>query len=445
MRSVPVLRGAVSPFGLAAYATVLFLLSWVFPPGTYSRVMHEQDLLFLEPTTLVFFLLCVGFFTLGFWIVCPKAVPFCMPQLKTRMPSALFLIGPVLIGLLLVARGFLQLLHENPSLLALILNQQAQELKGTDVDKNVDQLSKAAPGLIALIWWSMWRYWELRPRGGISYVFRALLLGSVVAAVASSIVLVSRNLIMEMFAGMTILYVLHREADGKMSWRFVGTMAAVLVFGVAGLFGLFSFLRGSASLDAQLYMLMGYSTASYNRLAALVIGKLHYPYAGRGLYLSTFISLNDQLHKLIPLDKIFRWPPFFTEWSSEFGAVERTGLNGSMIFLGAFGFIFCDLGWFSPFWLLGYGLVYGYLWRAMRRSSVAGILIYPFAGFCVLFWFGTNLFLDSSIIPFIRYAVLLFVYELLFLKRGVPSIRALTTKIIPQDKQIILPSSGLQV
>jgi len=193
-------------------------------------------------------------------------------------------------------------------------------------------------------------------------------------------------------------------------------MCGIVVAGVVVLFGLFSFIRGTSSLDAQLTTLLGYSSASYNRLAALIEGSLHYPFSGHGLYLSSFLSFNKTLHQLIPLDQIFHWPGFFEEWTSEFGAVERAGLDNSMVFLSAFGFIFCDLGWFSPLWLLLYGLVYGVVWKEMRRSSIVGIMLYPFFGFCVLLWFGVNLLLDSSIVPFLKYAIFLFFYEKLFLK-----------------------------
>ncbi|MEG9431415.1 hypothetical protein [Terriglobus sp. ADX1] len=411
MRSAPILRDAVSPYGLASISLALFLIAWLFPPGLYSSVMHERDLLFLEPQTFLFYLLCVAGFAAGFWIVCPKVIPMEVPTLKTRIPGLLFLMLPLLFGMVQVARGFQQAFHNNPSLIEIMINQQAQDLKGVDSNNDMALLMNAAPGLVALIWWTMWRYWQLQLRGWKANAVRFMLVSAVLMATSAAILMVSRNQIMEMVAGMTVLYTLHREAEGRLSWRFIGTVASCLALGVTLLFGLFSFLRGSMSLDAQLNLLLGYSGASYNRLAALILGRLHYPFAGRGVYLSPFLSMNEPLHRIVPLQHVFRWPGFFDEWTSEFGAVERAGLNGSMIFLGTFGFIFCDLGWFTPLWLMGYGIIYGGLWRSVRHSGVVGVLLYPFAAFCVLLWFGTNLLLDSWVIPFIRYALLLLVYE----------------------------------
>lgn len=417
VRFSSILRNIVSPYGTALFSLGVFIVAWIFPPSIYSRVMREPDLLFLEPKTLFFYLLCVIGFGVGFWIICPREIPLNLPRVRVRIPSVVFLSLPLVIGILLVARGVLQAFHDNPNLLLLLAAQQAADLKGANAAAKLDQLINAGYGLVALTWWGLWRYWQFKLRGWKANFVRVLLVVTVLTVVVASIFTISRNLIMETVAGVTILYVLHREAEGRLSWRFVRNTGIVLAAGVVALFGLFSFLRGTTSLDSQLFLLIGYSTASYNRLAGLILGKLHYPFAGRGVYLSTFVSFNEQLHKLIPLDQMFRWPGFFDEWTSEFGAVERAGLNGSMVFLGAFGFLFCDLGWMSPLWTLGYGLLYGVLWRAMRRASIAGVLIYPFAGFCALFWFGTNLLLDSSFVPFVKYTIVLFVFERLFLEK----------------------------
>jgi hypothetical protein len=411
-------RNLVSPYGLAGISFLIFLFSWLFPPYIYSSVMREKDLLFFSLPTLGFYILCVLAFTIGVWISYPQEIPLSVPKLSARIPPVIFLVLPVLFGLLSVARALQQTFKQTPNLLLLIAAQQASSLKGANTLVTEDQLASAAPVLAGLSWWVIWRFWQLGLKGWRSQIVRFVILVTVLAVVASSVVLVSRNLIMETVAGLGILYVLHREAEGRLSVAFAFRMGSIFFVGIALLFGVFSFIRGTSSLDSQLELLLGYSSASYNRLAALGEGSLHYPFAGHGLYLSSFLSFNKTLHRLIPLDQMFHWPGFFEEWTSEFGAVERSGLNGSMVFLSAFGFIFCDLGWLSPLWLLMYGLFYGVVWRVMRRSSVLGIVLYPFFGFCVLFWFGTNLLLDSALIPILKYGIILFFYEKLLIKVG---------------------------
>ena len=59
----------VSPMGLAMLAFLLFLLAWLFPPDIYSEYMQERDLMFLDPRAMLFFLLCIGGFWLGQWLL----------------------------------------------------------------------------------------------------------------------------------------------------------------------------------------------------------------------------------------------------------------------------------------------------------------------------------------------------------------------------------------
>jgi hypothetical protein len=51
------------------------------------------------------------------------------------------------------------------------------------------------------------------------------------------------------------------------------------------------------------------------------------------------------------------------------------------------------------------------------RSKVRqlGIVLYPWFGFCILFWFGTNYLLDSPIEPLLLGAFLIFAYERAFI------------------------------
>lgn len=410
------LQNLVSPYGLAGISSLFFLASWLCPPSLYTSVMHERDFLFLNPQVFSFYGLCVSGFILGVWISCPHGVRLSPQKLSPRVPVIVFLCLPLSLGLIDTAWALLRTLKQSPNLLLLIAAQQAAALKAGNSFVTGEPLASTAPILVGLTWWTLWRHWQIRLAGWRAHVVRLIILIAICLVIGSSIILVSRNLIMEFSAGIALLFVVHREAEGRLSWRFVLYIAGLFVACIATLFGVFSFLRGTSSFDAQLYLLLGYSSASYNRLAALLAGVLYYPFSGHGLYLSSLASFNDSLHRLIPLDRIFHWPDFHDEWVSEFGAVERAGLDGSLVFLSAFGFIFCDLGWLSPLWLLMYGLAYGVIWRAMRRSSVLGIVVYPFFGFCILFWFGTNLLLDSSLVPFLKYAIYLSIYEKLVLR-----------------------------
>jgi hypothetical protein len=224
--------------------------------------------------------------------------------------------------------------------------------------------------------------------------------------------------------GLAILYVLRRTAGKPISFRFVLGLGAAVAVCVALLFFAFSFLRGVASWDDQITILMGYTAASYNRLAAIVNGDLRYPFAGRGLYLSSFIASNHTLNRFVPLGTLMNWPDQLEVWGAEFGAVTRAGLDGTLIWSGAFGYIFSDLGWFSFPFVFGCGLLYGVAWRWIKRGAVLGFVLYPYFGFCALLWLSTNGLLDSQLAVMSVVAIFLTGYESVFVKSektGVPA------------------------
>ncbi len=419
-----ILRNFASPYGLAGASFFVFFIAWLIPPSIYSPVMNERDILFLNPPTFFFYTLCVLGFIFGVWITSPRDLPLYVPKLFSRIPATLFLVLPLLAGLLMTTWAILQMFKQVPNLLVLIAAQQGQSIKSGILLDARDQLAVTAPILVGLSWWAQWRFWQLDLTGWRAWCVRLMILTAILVIIGSSVLLVFRFPIMETVAGLFLLYVLHREAEGRLSWSFIAGMCGIFIIGLIVLFGAFAFIRGTSSLDMQFQLLFGYTIASYNRLAAEITGALHYSYPG--VRLSDFVGFNKTLHHLIPVDRIFNWPDYGDLAASEFASVDRAGLNGGLIWPGAFGYIFIDLGWFSPFWLILYGMVYGVAWKAMRRSSAAGVTIYPYFGFCVLFWIGSNMLLASSLVPFVKYAIYLTIYEKLLLRKTKDAEIALT-------------------
>jgi hypothetical protein len=179
------------------------------------------------------------------------------------------------------------------------------------------------------------------------------------------------------------------------------------------LFFAFSFLRGTYGWDEQINGLIGYTAASYNRLAAVVNGSLHYPFAGHGMYLSGVVTHNQML-----LAGYLNSPDPLDVWASEFTAVSRAGLDGRLIWSGSFGYIFSDIGWFSVLFIFGYGLLYGIAWNWFKRTKVLGIVLYPCFGFCILFWVGSNYLLDQPLEILSIVAIVLTGYEFVFVRQS---------------------------
>ena len=420
-----VIRNNASPYGMTAAALLLFLVAFVFPPALYSSYIQEPDLMFLDPASLVFFLMCTLGFLLGLILV-----DFIFPvhgfryeRWKTRVSPVWFILLPLIAGTTLAVVSTVILLCNNDYLLQLVLAAEGEQIKsvgGIDLEGTIVQ---STPALMGIVWWAIWRKDQLHMRGWPRFAVQSSIILATLAMLASSTLSLSRGDVMPMFAGIVILLLLRRLIDGKLRPLSVLKFGAFFAAAIGALFVSFSMLRGSAGPDALIGDILGYTIAAYNRLAAVLDGRLRYPFSGKGLYLSGFVAFNNTFNKIFHVNQLFSWPDFDTVWRSEFSAVSSAGLNARLIWSGTFGYAFSDLKWASPLLLVIYGLITGWAWRLLKLGKTVGIVLYPWCAFCVLFWFGTNYLLDPRAIVLLLVATALSLYELLFVSASVEIVK----------------------
>ncbi len=420
-----VIRNNASPYGMTAAALLLFLVAFVFPPALYSSYIQEPDLMFLDPASLVFFLMCTLGFLLGLILV-----DFIFPvhgfryeRWKTRVSPVWFILLPLIAGTTLAVVSTVILLCNNDYLLQLVLAAEGEQIKsvgGIDLEGTIVQ---STPALMGVVWWAIWRKDQLHMRGWRRCAVHSSIILASLAMLASSTLSLSRGDVMPMFAGIVILLLLRRLIDGKLRPLSVLKFGAFFAAAIGALFVSFSLLRGSAGPDALVGDILGYTIAAYNRLAAVLDGRLRYPFSGKGLYLSGFVAFNNTFNKIFHVNQLFSWPDFDTVWRSEFSAVSSAGLNARLIWSGTFGYAFSDLKWASPLLLFIYGLITGWAWRLLKLGKTVGIVLYPWCAFCVLFWFGTNYLLDPRAIVLLLVATALSLYELLFVSASVEIVK----------------------
>lgn len=391
----------------------------MLPPSLYTTYLEERDLLFLDPASMLFYTLCVGAFIIGLSVVATffPAAFAPLARLKTRLPEPAFLLLPIAVGSAFTLVSIGLLLQGNPALVGLILLQQGSQIKDTlDVRQ---PLGLSSMWLLGICWWAMWRYRqvELRSRWSRWVISLSIAAGILLVLISASLKL-ARGELIPVVAGCALLYLVQHTSEGRWSTRTALKAALVLTVGAIALFTLMSLARGSEDMDAFVSALLGYTVSSYNRLAALVNGRLHYPYTGRGLYFSSFVSFNSSLNSFLPVSEFMHWPSYADMWDSQFAATWQAGLDGTRIWSGAFGYIFADFGWFAPVILFLYGLLCGWVWRSIKLGHLFGILLYPWCGFCILFWFGTNALLDTKLVVFLLVALVLSGYERLFVCNG---------------------------
>jgi hypothetical protein len=405
----------VSPRSLAIISLCLFLMAWLVPPVIYTRIIEEPDLVFLDPLTLIFFLLCFAAFLVG-----ARYGEHFAPRFKTpkwaraeNLPPAMFVGLPLVAALIVCAVSFVLIARTLGGAFALLWALNGAEIKGAEVamDQHLP-LGMANTWLLGVIWWASVRSETVALNEKSRLALRILIIAGLVLCLADAVLKVSRLEVMMPLAG---AYMMRFRSVKRRGMSPVKRLATMLLLGVAvvGFFVLFSFIRGT-SPDEFLESFLGYTIVSYNRLAALLHGQMSYYYGGRGLYIVNFLGANNALNGVIPIRSMLSWPDMWELWRAEFGTVAAAGLNEKYIWSSAFGYIFGDLGWMSIVWVFGYGVFAGLAWRGFKRGSLFGAVLYPWTGFCILFWFGTNAIGDNKTLMFFAVVSLIYCYEVFF-------------------------------
>ena len=413
-----VIRNVASPYGMTGAALLLFLVAVMFPAALYSSYIQEPDLMFFDPASLVFFLMCTLGFLLGLLLV-DFAFPvrdFRYEKRETRFSPMLFILLPLIAGTALTIFSIILLLRDNATILELVLALEGEQIKSGGGIEAHGTLVQATPALMGVVWWAVWRKDQLNFRGWRRFAVHLNIALATLAMTAWSVLMMTRGQLLPILGGIAILIILRRLIEGKLTPFSILKFAAICTISIVAFFAIFSVLRGTADPTLILTNIVGYTIGSYNRLAAILDGRLRYPFAGRGIYLSSFLSFNKTFNGIFHLNQIFSWPDFNTVWQSEFRAADAAGLDGRLILGGTFGYIFSEVGWLSPFLLVIDGLLVGWAWRSLKLGKTAGIVLYPWCANFVLLWFATNSLFDPTAVILVLVAIVLSIYESLFVR-----------------------------
>jgi hypothetical protein len=251
---------------------------------------------------------------------------------------------------------------------------------------------------------------------------------------------VDRTSLMPIIIGCLVISLFYKSRGvnvrlGNLVVTGLASMTAVL-----GLFLIFSFLRGALAIHVLMTSLLGYTIVSYNRLTGLLIGVMHYAYEGRGVYLSRYVLEDVKLNSVFHLIDRFGWPNGFTLWQSEFLSTSASGLNSTFIWSGAFGYVYSDIGWWTPLFVCFVGVLAGYLWARFTAGKTVGVVLYPWVGFWILTWFATNSIFGVNFIRYIEFAVALTFYDWVFLRKQYETAGNMQ---IPEPRLTLLPDRGI--
>ena len=289
-----VLNQVLSPYGIALISTAFFLLAWLFPPQLYSSLVKEPDLMFLDAETLLFFLLCV----VGFWVglllvdlVAPSA-PLLNVVHRSPQINGVFVLLPLMVTTGLTILAGIEMLRQSPNLLVLLLSQQGGTLKQQATELNLGLSGWGTTVQPVVLWWTYWKLTNTNLVHGRRVFSWMVFVIGLLAQLTLSMFKVSRSDAMPALCGLAVLFVLGRIRRGEIKTGGLARYIVLFVSCVLGIFIVFGMIRGG-ELSFVAGDFIGYTIAGYNRLTALLHGTMHFPYGGRGFYLSGALSSNN--------------------------------------------------------------------------------------------------------------------------------------------------------
>ncbi|HZD50809.1 MAG TPA: hypothetical protein VE178_18835, partial [Silvibacterium sp.] len=439
-----IIRNLCSPYGIAMASYFLFLLAWVFPPGIYTHYIHELDLMYLNPMVLLYYTACVAAFLFGvrgidFFV---RAAAHSTPKIQLRYTSPLMYLALPLALAGALCFVYMLLIGSGLNFIALIATRQGDVMK----QANTGGSSSAMWGstlflLTGVLWWAGFRASQLHLRGIARKAFYFIFAACLGVDVFTCLATFDRTNLMPLLAGCTIIYLFLKSRSGDLKLTRLAVTGFGFVFAIFASFIGLQFARGASRLDALLSSMLGYTVVSYNRMAAMIAGAMHYAYEGKGAYVVAFLLQNDRLSGVRDQMGL---PAAYGLWLSEFPSLSAAGLNANYNWSSVFGYLFSDLGWWTPVYMFAAGLLAGYLWSRFRSGTTIGIVLYPWIAFWILFWFGWNLLFEARSVVLIETSVLLVTYDKLFLRwmRGSPSANVLPRSSWEPARPVAIPHRG---
>ena len=418
----------ISPAAAVLCSCAVALIAVIFPPGYYTRVLGEEDHVFLSLPVVLYVVLCVSAFALGYRL--HRGLASYLFRRRRRLREGpgqqaiiLSVVGvclvliPVSAYLLVSVAGRMSLSEIMGSLLgsqsSLMLRQSTHEAFS---EGNASYVFIATTAMVP---WLVWRALGIRSSRRRATAEGYLAVGLVcvlLPLIALNAILVQGKgeLLYPVLAAL-VAWIAFRLRQGRLRpRRLLLAGAGAFVFAVF-YFSLVSITRAQASngVSHAAEKLVGFTVGSYNRFAAMLEGVLVVP--GRGGYFWTeWIWQMPVIQNYIGLEaaamRIFGTiPP--AGFAQRTLYISSADLDGHMTAWTIFGHSFVDFGWlgFAPF--IAYGFLARLTWVSFMDARAWAIVLYPQVLWSLLEWRGTLWIARESMIVFVVLAVAVAVGE----------------------------------
>jgi hypothetical protein len=387
---------------------ILTIVVVLFPPELYYYYLKEVDYFYLN--YLVVFVVFTDLLALylGYKIayyIFPTFT-FFKKSKKISIKISIYVGIPLIFSELLVLLFIKNFLQDNQSFIPLILTGLGTSYK-ENIQTNFYYFSIYI--LMGVIFWSLSLYKNI---GKKITSIKILIIIGILLIIISGILMLARFLVIPFLLGLAVIFLKHQK-NISFSRIFLICSFGIIIFILISFFRIHNAENTIISVITQF---LGYTVASFNRLALVLDGKLTYTYADTGYYLFPFFSHIPLLHKIIP--NIYGVTSMQLKLHV-FADVGKSGLDPKYVWATVYGNIFSVLKFYSFIYFFFVGLFIGIIWKGFLNNKIYGIVIYPWIFASIILYFASNIMFLPQFIGLIYAAIFLSVWSLFFKMKGV--------------------------
>ncbi|QGZ60699.1 hypothetical protein [Paraburkholderia acidisoli] len=353
----------ISPNNAAVYSFIICVIFTTFTAYNYTDIVGEPNLMFLNWRVLTYVIACILAYSAGVSV----ATKFRFPRISLigihfSISRRTFYLIPMLISCCATIYVGVALIESN-NLFVLFLESVANtDIKGSlEVDPIFFYVLYSH---IAITLWASKEVYDEKATNLVRYMYWFMC----ILTVTVSLLILARYVLIPFLMCIGVLRVRARYIK-KGSVNHVAIFAAISA--LVGLFVLIAVARGGQGFEA----LYNYGPASFNRLAAVLAGRIDINVPSSYYIMSSF--KHDWSYYEIVMN--------------EHDAVEGAGLDWSLNWLTAYGYVFQAIGVFSLLYFFVIGLISGFAWSGFKVGKSWAIVFYPWIFSSVILWFTYNI------------------------------------------------------
>lgn len=368
-------NGIISPRNLGYLYLIYAIVAFVFPSSVYESIIAEPYYAGGDVKLLLFAFFCVLLYQAGIsfaGIISKQATPgLNVNYFQGSRRITLLLLSVIVIALNVYSA--LMIFSQNKSEILALLAQNPGVTSRIKQDFISDGALLAANPLLIVMSWALY---SEKLSGNRSKSLLLLLAISIIGSILISAMKLARYEVMPLLMGLAATRIGHEyRINGRFDIKAIKVSIAY-AFVLFSIFISISFLRASSDdpSASAFATLPGYTITSFNRLSAVLDGRLMFIFSGSGTYVLNFWSnlplFGSTFADFLPSSEdVFR---------SEFVDIANVGLYPGYNWLTMYGYYFIDLGWWVLAYIFAFGVISHFVWRNFVTGGFIGAALYPY-------------------------------------------------------------------